>query len=52
VHADHTAFCFVWLSEQIEADSVYSAVRIESLYRTFTFQPEMVKPSKFEAYVK
>ena len=54
LHADYTAFmCFVWISEQTatyalysinwivfitEVESVYSAVRIESLYNTETIR--------------
>jgi len=55
LHASYIAFiCFVWLSEATvpyalyiinrlvfitEAESVYCAVRTESLYRTDTFRP-------------
>ena len=55
MHADCVAFmCFMWLSEQTvrsalyivnrlvlmtEAESVYCAVRAESLYKTDTFRP-------------
>jgi hypothetical protein len=55
LHADYIAFmCFVWLSEQrvsfalyiinrlvfiIQVESVYSAVRTESLYKADTFRP-------------
>ena len=55
MHADYIGFmCFVWLSEQtatfalymsnrwvfvIEVESVYCAVRTESLYNTDIFRP-------------
>jgi hypothetical protein len=59
LHPVYIAFmCFVWISEQtvtfvwyiinrsvfiIETESVYSAVRTESLYNTDTFRPSGVK---------